>query len=436
MQAYTWKTQYSNWQNNQQVQSINSVSRIGIILYNSQQGSAFIDNIRLRSESSGGGGGSPPPPPPPSGGSPGAGIVYGCGNAFCLDDCTFYYSGTNLYYLIYYGDSLVQAALDSAVSMGNKVVRTWAFLDAGYITAQDWNGYWLQRSTSEGSFPEINYGDYGLKHLDRIIYEANQRGIKLILCLSDNWRYFGGIDQYAKWWGLYHHDDFFTNASVKATFKRWIDTLVNRVNHINGVRYGDDPTIFGWELINEPRCEGSGLFYQSGNCNPSVINNWVNEMSNYLRSLDSKHLIGVGDEGFFNHQSSDWCYNGSHGDFDAYLANPNIGFGTFHLYADAWGKSNDNTWILNWISDHANAGASAQKPVIMEEYGWSVPNERPAKYNSWTDRIYSSGLAGSNFWQLQVSGSPGDSYGVYYPDAATLVIKDHGLDMEQKNTCS
>ena len=60
MQAYTWKTQYSNWQNNQQVQSINSISKIGLMFYNAQQGSAYIDNVRKCLS------GAPPPPPSPS----------------------------------------------------------------------------------------------------------------------------------------------------------------------------------------------------------------------------------------------------------------------------------------------------------------------------------------------------------------------------------
>lgn len=55
------------------------------MLYNAQQGSFYIDNIQLIAESE-----SLPPNPLPEG-SPGAGIVYGCGNAFCVDDCTFYY---------------------------------------------------------------------------------------------------------------------------------------------------------------------------------------------------------------------------------------------------------------------------------------------------------------------------------------------------------
>lgn len=33
-----------------------------------------------------------------------------------------------------------------------------------------------------------------------------------------------------------------------------LQMVLTRKNTITGIEYRDDPTIFGWELINEPRC--------------------------------------------------------------------------------------------------------------------------------------------------------------------------------------
>ena len=32
------------------------------------------------------------------------------------------------------------------------------------------------------------------------------------------------------------------------------EAVVGRTNSVTGVPYADDPTIFAWDLINEPRC--------------------------------------------------------------------------------------------------------------------------------------------------------------------------------------
>ena len=34
----------------------------------------------------------------------------------------------------------------------------------------------------------------------------------------------------------------------------FLQTVLTRKNTITGIEYRNDPIIFGWELINEPRC--------------------------------------------------------------------------------------------------------------------------------------------------------------------------------------
>ncbi len=46
-----------------------------------------------------------------------------------------------------------------------------------------------------------------------------------------------------------------------------------------------------WDLINEPACR---------DCPPGTIAGWVREMAAYVKGLDSKHLLTVGEEGFYS----------------------------------------------------------------------------------------------------------------------------------------
>lgn len=73
------------------------------------------------------------------------------------------------------------------------------------------------------------------------------------MAFVDNW--VEGVDQYTAWAGAANHVDFFTNAAVKQLYKDNVKALTGRVNSINGRKYAEDPTIFAWDLINEPRCD-------------------------------------------------------------------------------------------------------------------------------------------------------------------------------------
>ena len=38
----------------------------------------------------------------------------------------------------------------------------------------------------------------------------------------------------------------------------------------------------------------------SASCNPQTVTNWAKEISAYIKTLDSNHLVALGDEGFYN----------------------------------------------------------------------------------------------------------------------------------------
>ncbi|KAI8060970.1 glycoside hydrolase superfamily [Gongronella butleri] len=349
-----------------------------------------------------------------------ASFVRADGAKFTLGGSDFYFAGTNaltdvrlttifiIDYLMTNSQSDVQSLIAQCSSLKLPVIRTWLFnLGDDSVWFQQWN--------SNNKTMEINDdSSTGLGRIDYIIQQASKSNVKLIFTLTNNWQDYGGMDYYVKNMGGIYHDDFYTNADIKAAYKAYIEHVLSRVNTLTNIAYKDDPTIFGWELANEPRCAGSGSVPSSSNCNPKVTTAWVDEMSAYIKSIDSNHLVAVGDEGFFNDPSnSDYYYNGGAGiDFDANLALSGIDFGTAHLYPETW-KVSTSTWAVQWINDHANASTAAKKPVILEEYGLSTDAERTSLYPTWQAAMEKSALAGDNFWQIEHSPRRNTGAGTY-----------------------
>jgi len=308
-----------------------------------------------------------------------------------------------------------QAFADIAKT-GATTVRTWGFNDVTSASGtyyQIWNG----------ATPTVNTGSTGLGSFDNVVAAAKANGLRLIVALTNNWSDYGGMDVYVKQiLGSANHDLFYTDAKVIAAFKNYINTFV--------VRYRNEPTILGWELANEPRCKGSSGT-TSGSCTPATITAWAKNISAYIKSIDSNHLVALGDEGFYNQPGAPtYPYQGSEGiDFDANLAISTLDFGTFHAYPESWGQAaNAEAWGVQWIKDHATSQKTANKPVIIEEYGVSTASQTTV-YTDWLNTVVSSGLTGDLIWQAgsHFNGwsSYDDGFTIYPDDPVYPILTSH-----------
>lgn len=63
------------------------------------------------------------------------------------------------------------------------------------------------------------------------------------------------LDNKIKEYEVERHALFFTDPDSKRIYKENVKYTVLRKNSVNGRIYKDDPTIFSWGLLNEPRCE-------------------------------------------------------------------------------------------------------------------------------------------------------------------------------------
>jgi mannan endo-1,4-beta-mannosidase len=327
----------------------------------------------------------------------------------------FRFAGSNNYYPMYKSKFMVDDLFHTAAAQGFRVMRVWGSLDIGNQDGSNsirgkadgvYFQYW------NGTAPAYNDGADGLQHLDYVIYQAGRQGLKLVIPFVNNWNDFGGMDQYVRWAGGQYHDQFYTDPVIRQWYKNWIAHLLNRTNSYTGVKYKDDPTIMTWELGNEPRCLSAGAYPRSPNCTTETLITWADEMSTYIKSIDNKHLVSVGDEGFYCLPNpTHWTESCGEGvDTLAFTALENIDVMSFHLYPDHWGT--DVAWGTQWIQRHFQDARALGKPAMLGEFGLLDKSMRNPNYKQWTDTVLNSRGAGALYWIL--SGQQDD--GSLYPD--------------------
>jgi mannan endo-1,4-beta-mannosidase len=358
-----------------------------------------------------------------------ASFVGRSGTHFTLNGKPFYFGGTNAYWLAQSSNADIDKVFADIKAQGLTVVRTWAFNDV--TNTQNWGAYY---QLWKNGVATINNGPNGLDRLDYVVAAADRAGVKLILALVNNWSDYGGMDVYVSQLGGGTHDTFYTSSRVQTAYKNYVKTIVNR--------YKSSTAVMAWELTNEARCGGSNGS-PSSSCTTSTITNWVNTMSAYVKSLDSNHLVALGDEGFLKVSgTNEYVRNGGAGvDFQANLKLSSIDFGTFHMYPQGWGTNGQEmgAWGSQWIQDHANIQNSVGKPVILEEFGVNSDDATQLKYyTTWYSKVESTNLAGVAIWQfgdsLSTGNSPDDGHTIY-PSQTSLVnlVKKDAATQAGKN---
>ncbi|KAJ0977227.1 hypothetical protein J5N97_012701 [Dioscorea zingiberensis] len=293
-----------------------------------------------------------------------------------------------------------------AAAAGLTVCRTWAFNDGGDQALQ----------TSPGVYNENVF-----QGLDFVIAEARRYKIYLILSLVNNYKDYGGRAQYVQWASnageaVNGEDDFYTNPLVKQYYKNHVKNLLIRKNSISKVLYKDDPTIMAWELINEPRCQ----IDSSG----KTVDAWVREMAAYIKSLDKKHLVEIGMEGFYGNSTPEkkqFNHDIEVGtDFITSHLVPQIDFATIHAYPDLWfpgtNDSVQTAFVTEWMRSHwDDARKILKKPLVISEFGKSKKGAGYTEYgrdmymSSVYENIYRFARNGGTFggglvWQLMGEG--------------------------------
>jgi mannan endo-1,4-beta-mannosidase len=299
------------------------------------------------------------------------------------------------------------------------------------------------------------YNEQVFKGLDVFLDELSRRGIRAVMVLNNYWEWTGGMAQYVSWGqgtkipyrlapgGNYNTfvqyiDRFYACASCQTMYRAHIQTVINRVNTVNGRKYRDDPTIFSWQLANEPR---------------DYTANWIGDTAQYIKSLDPNHMVSVGSEGTWG------------GNFVTTHQSQYIDYTTCHIWVEPWGMYDPNDssaaalqkatdFATGYLRDHDTAAKQLGKPLVLEEFGlardgWTAGGKYdPAATLTNRDKYYRSlyavveasvaasggALAGDNFWAWGGEARPpskwtGDPphetpgwFSVYDVDASTQAV--------------
>lgn len=196
------------------------------------------------------------------------------GLEFVIDGKAGYYAGSNAYWIGFLtDDDDVDLVFRHMNESGLRILRAWGFNDVNMVPSSGTVYYQL---LSDGT-ATINTGTDGLQRLDYVVSSAEQHNVKLIINFVNNWSDYGGMAAYVTAFGG-TQTSWYTNDDAQAAYRTYISTVV--------ARYVNSSAILAWELANEPRCQG---------CDPSVIYDWVASTSAYIKSLDSHHLVCIGD---------------------------------------------------------------------------------------------------------------------------------------------
>lgn len=203
--------------------------------------------------------------------------------------------------------------------------------------------------------------------IDRVLKIANEEGIRIILPILDNWKWWGGPKEYADFRGK-EKNSFWTDTLLISDFKKTVKFYVNRINSLTGIPYKEDKAILGWETGNELQCPYS----------------WCTEIAKYIKSLDKNHLVIQNSAVRVIPEDQ--------------INDPNIDVVSTHYY------SKGNVAIKN-IKD-CLAVSKGKKPYYVGEYGFQPTSDVQAVI----DTVIKNNASGIMMWSLRFRNRDGGFY--------------------------
>ncbi|RKS71300.1 hypothetical protein CLV35_3096 [Motilibacter peucedani] len=318
------------------------------------------------------------------------------GSTLLLQGKPFRFVGANEYYLglddnvrdaqgrpTYPTHAAIDSALDAAVSLGATVVRA--------------HTLGISVGSPRSVEPSLGrWNDAAFEPVDYAVAAARARGLRLMVPLTDEWRYYhGGKSTFTAWRGYAGSTDpgataaddavqrdaeahFYSDPAVISDFRAYVAHVLGHVNRYTGTAMSSEPTIAVWETGNE-------LW--------DAPNSWTASTAAYIKSLAPRQLVADGS-----------AANGKHV-ADAAVDAPAVDIVGGHFYP------RDPAWM----QQDAAVAAGHGKAYVVGEFDWT------GDLSSWLSKIAATpAVSGGILWTLlpRIAGKPeqhGDGYAMWVP---------------------
>ncbi len=250
-------------------------------------------------------------------------------------------------------------ALESVRQMGGTVVRIYVL--SVHREGSDMGEHVFVRGPGD-------FNEQAFRVLDQVLATAKEKGVRVIIPFVDNWHWWGGVAEYAKFRGK-EPAEFWTDEQLIADFQATIGHTLNRKNTITGIAYKDDPAIFGWETGNELDSPPD----------------WTRRIAATIKGIDSNHLLIDG--------------YALHGVRQESLDDPNIDVITTHHY-----PSINKQFVSEILT--AREKTKGIKPYFVGEFGFVSTGVIENVLNT----VIEQDVSGALLWSLRVHNRDGGFY--------------------------
>ena len=226
------------------------------------------------------------------------------------------------------------------------------------------------------------YNDTVLRGLDYLLAEMAERDMHAVLFFNNSWEWSGGYGQYLEWAGngkallpnvdgyenyVDHVSRFVKDEKAKELYYNHVKNIVTRTNTVTGKLYTEDPTIFSWQIGNEPRA------FARDSVTKAAFADWMCTSASLIKSLDPNHMVSSGSEGLYGCEVDMELFEKihAHEDFD-YL--------NVHIWPLVWRWVTKDTFadsvcVANrmtekYLTAHFPVAERLGKPIVLEEFGY------------------------------------------------------------------